>query len=303
MDRAGIPLNEALASPCTAWAVEPALLGRLYERSGAARFGLFPHDLAAILEDVCARCLHTAAPADTRALLESLHIEELVLARACAAGHDSAWDLFLARYRAKLHDAGVAIARDESIGHELAGSLYAELYGTRIDASGRRVSKLLSYSGRGSLDGWLRTLLSQDYVNRYRAGRRAVSLEALEQAGRQFASAAAADPAVAPDAGTLREALETATGEALRELPAEDRLILASYYLDGVTLARIGRMLGVHESTISRRLDRTVAGLRKRLLQRLRHKGLSVRQAEEALESDVRELEVDVRINLQERSG
>jgi hypothetical protein len=69
VDRAGIPLNEALASPCTAWAVEPALLGRLYERSGAARFGLFPHDLAAILEDVCARCLHTAAPADTRALL------------------------------------------------------------------------------------------------------------------------------------------------------------------------------------------------------------------------------------------
>lgn len=296
-------LNEGLASPGPAWPVEPALLARLYERSGAARFGLSAPDLAAILEDVCARCLRTSAPADVRALLESLRIEELVLARACAAGNDSAWDLFFTRYRARLYDAGVAIARDESAGHELAGSLYADLYGARVDTDGRRVSKLLSYSGRGSLDGWLRALLAQEYVNRYRAGRRTVSLEAMEQAGRQFASTPAADPAVAPEAGLAREALEAATGETLRELPAEDRLILAAYYLDGATLARIGRMLGVHESTISRRLDRAVAGLRKRLLDRLRHKGLSARQAEEALDSDVRDLQVDVRIALQERSG
>jgi len=303
VDPAANPMNEAPASPPAAWSIEPALLARLYELCGAARFDFSPHDLAAILEDVCARCLRTSAPADARTLLESLHIEELVLARACAAGNDFAWDLFLTRYRAKLYDAGAAIARDESIGHELAGSLYADLYGTRVDASGRRVSKLLSYSARGSLEGWLRTLLAQEYVNRYRAGRRAVSLDALEQAGQQFASTAAADPAVAPEAGPVREALEAAAGETLRELRAEDRLILASYYLDGATLARIGRMLGVHESTISRRLDRAVADLRKRLLQRLREKGLSARQAEEALEADVRDLQVDVRIALQERSG
>jgi RNA polymerase sigma-70 factor (ECF subfamily) len=301
VDRAGNPLNEGPATPHAAWSIEPALLARLYERSGAAGFGFSPHDLAAILEDVCARCLRTSEAADTRTLLESLRIEELVLARACAAGHGSAWDLFLTRYRAKLFDAGVAIARDESIGGELAGSLYADLYGTRVAASGQRVSKLLSYTGRGSLEGWLRTLLAQEYVNRYRAGRRIVSLEAREAAGEQFA--AAADPAIAPEAGQAREALEAAAGETLRELPAEERLILASYYLDGATLARIGRMLGVHESTISRRLDRTVAGLRKRLLGRLRQKGLSARQAEEALESDVRDLKVDVRIALQERSN
>jgi RNA polymerase sigma-70 factor (ECF subfamily) len=302
VDRAGIPLNEALASPSTAWPLEPALLARLFERSGAARFGFSSNDFAAILQDVCARCLRTSAPADCRPLLESLRIEELVLARACAAGHDSAWDLFLTRYRIKLYGAATAIARDESVGRELADSLYSELYGTCVDASGRRVSKLLSYSGRGSLEGWLRTLLAQEHVNRYRASRREVSLEAREQAGQQFASAAA-DPAVAPDAAPARAALEAAAGETLRELRAEDRLILASYYLDGTTLDRIGRMLGVHESTISRRLDRTIRDLRKRLLQRLRQKGLSARQAEEALESDFRDLRVDVRIALQERSG
>jgi len=130
-----------------------------------------------------------------------------------------------------------------------------------------------------------------------------VSFEEREEAGRQFASASAPDPALAPESGPARKALEAAADETIRELPAEERLILASHYLDGATLAHIGRMLGVHESTVSRRLDRAVAGLRKRLIQRLRQKGLSVRQAEEALESDVRDLDVDVRIALQERSS
>jgi len=46
--------------------------------------------------------------------------------------------------------------------------------------------------------------------------------------------------------------LESATDEALAALPAEDRVVLAAYYLDGRTLAEVARMLGVHESTISR---------------------------------------------------
>ena len=42
------------------------------------------------------------------------------------------------------------------------------------------------------------------------------------------------------------------TEEAIAALDPEERFILASYYLDDRTLAVIARMLGVHESTISR---------------------------------------------------
>jgi RNA polymerase sigma-70 factor (ECF subfamily) len=88
----------------------------------------------------------------------------------------------------------------------------------------------------------------------------------------------------------------------LAELPAEDRFTLASYYLDRRTLAEIARMLGLHESSVSRRLDRLATGLRKRILAGLRMRGMSHAQATEALETDVRDLRVNLRSRLTQDS-
>ena len=41
-----------------------------------------------------------------------------------------------------------------------------------------------------------------------------------------------------------------------RALAPRERLILACYYVDQLTLAEIGRMLREHESTVSRQLER-----------------------------------------------
>ena len=108
---------------------------------------------------------------------------------------------------------------------------------------------------------------------------------------------------VAPDpepvaAGDPR--LARATDDALNSLPAEDRTILSAYYLDGRTLAEIARLLGVHESTISRRLEKLLKMLRKHVMTGLQSRGMDRGQAEEALEADVRYLTVDVRRRLQE---
>ena len=92
--------------------------------------------------------------------------------------------------------------------------------------------------------------------------------------------------------------LSRATDQALAELPAEDRTVLSAYYLDGRTLAEIARMLGVHESTISRKLDKLAKSLRKQIVAALTKGGMSRRQAEEALEVDVRDLQVDIRRSL-----
>ena len=43
-------------------------------------------------------------------------------------------------------------------------------------------------------------------------------------------------------------------------------MMLSAYYLDGRTLAEIARMLGVHESTISRKLDKLAKSLRKQII-------------------------------------
>ena len=79
-------------------------------------------------------------------------------------------------------------------------------------------------------------------------------------------------------------------------------MVLAAYYLDGRTLAEIARMLAVHESTISRKVDKLAKALRQKILAGMVQQGMSRRQAEEAFEMDVRDLQVDIRRSLAQDS-
>ena len=268
----------------------------LYSKSKGEQVGLTKEQFAVILKNISEKYLPAAATRqDISDLYFSLRVEELALARACAAGSERAWEIFMLRYREKLYDIGSYIAKESSAARELADSLYADLYGTST-REGQRVSKLASYTGRGSLEGWLRTVMAQEYVNRYRRGRKYVSLDEESEEGVQFA-AADPEPVV-----TVDSRLEIATDEALAALPAEDRFILASYHLDGRTLAEIARTLGVHESTISRRVEKLAKSVRKQILAALGRTGMSRRQAREAMEVDVRDLRVNIRNRLtQER--
>ncbi|HTT19441.1 MAG TPA: sigma-70 family RNA polymerase sigma factor [Candidatus Sulfotelmatobacter sp.] len=266
------------------------MLAELHAKAGCERVGLSRESFSAILCEVGTK-YGAATEAEARTFFSGLRVDELALARACAAGENSAWELFLTRYREKLYLAALRIARQDSAARELADTLYADLYGTTT-RDGRRVSKLATYTGRGSLEGWLRTVLAQEYVNRYRRTKRLVSLEEESEEGVQF-RALEPEPVTAAD-----DRLSRATDQALAILPAGDRMVLSAYYLDGRTLAEIARMLGVHESTISRKLDKLAKSLRKEILAALTKGGLSRRQAEEALEVDVRDLQVDIRRSL-----
>jgi len=277
--------------------IPASALRELHQRSRAAEVGLPEPEFARILGEIAAKYLSAGtSERDTLDFLRGLRLEELALARACAAGQERAWELFLTRYREKLYDAARSITREDSSARELADSLYADLYGTET-RDGRRSSKLNYYTGRGSLEGWLRATLAQEYVNRYRRRQRLVSLEEKTEAGVQFAAAApASDPA--PDAR-----LAEATDAVLAALEAGERFMLASYYLDGRTLAEIARALGVHESTVSRKLDKAVRAVRERIRDELVRRGMSRRQVEEALESDVRDVPVDVSGRLAQKDG
>jgi RNA polymerase sigma-70 factor (ECF subfamily) len=268
----------------------PQYFRDLYVRSGGQKFGLSFQDFAEILQEVGRRYLAPgASQSDTAEFHRSLQVEDLALARGCARGCEPAWDFFLNHYRQKLYDAAGAIAKEDSVARELADSIYTDLFGTRQNNEGMRISKLASYTGRGSLEGWLRTVLAQEYVNRYRRQRRLVSFEERTESGGQFEAKDNA-ATVSPDVR-----VEHAVDKALVELSAEERLILASYYLDRRTLADIARMLHVHESTVSRRLEKITLWLRKRIVRELRRGGMSAREVDEALQTDVRDLTVDIR--------
>lgn len=224
---------------------------------------------------------------------EPPYLADLVLARACARGNEAAWERFVELYREMLYRAARVIAQDDSTGRELADSLYASLFGLRTGKDGQRISKLESYLGRGSLEGWLRIVLAQEYVNRFRAARRFVGFTDTIACRQDTGNAV-------PQNAKLADATDTV----LAALSSEERFLLSAYYLDGRTLAELGRMLSVHESTVSRRLEKIAAALRKKIVRKLCESGIERRDAEEMLAVDVRDLNLDIRERLtQERQG
>jgi RNA polymerase sigma-70 factor (ECF subfamily) len=257
--------------------------------------GLTRDEFGAVLADVGAKLSLGLPPgtyadaAQSAAFFRSLRLTDLALAHACALGREVAWQRFLSLYRNPLTQAAITITGSATLGHDLADSLYSELYGLR-EVDGERRSPLASYSGRGSLLGWLRTTLAQRHIDHHRRTRRETPLDELD---------APAAPASAVPAPAELAQLHQALTRTLQALPAEDRFLLSSYFLDRQTLLQIARTIHVHEATISRRLKRLVAHLHKGLLDNLKSGGLSKRAAEEALGADPRDIEINLRSLLQ----
>jgi RNA polymerase sigma-70 factor (ECF subfamily) len=275
------------------------LLDELWRESCAATYGLEREQFREILERVGTAQNFGLAPEATASrqqqvnYFRGLRFADLVLARACANGHQGAWEHFLSVYRQPLTRAAIAITGSETLGRELADQLYAELYGLTT-RDGVRRSPLDSYRGKGSLMGWLRTTLAQRHVDHHRRTRRELPLD--DPADGNEPQAAAPEPQKpASELLLLSKAIE----EALRQLAAEERFLLAAYYLDGRTLLEIAPLLRVHEATVSRKLHRVTGDLRKQIVRNLQAQGLSKPAAQEALGADPRDLDLNLKKILQ----
>jgi RNA polymerase sigma-70 factor len=247
--------------------IDDGLAARLHRRAGADRWGVAPGVFLEALAGGAGRVFddRDPTPRELAHVLESLHLEDLALAVACAAGHDAAWEHFVREYRSILYRSADAI--DPAGGaRELADSLYAELYGVN-ERGGTRRSLFHYYHGRSSLATWLRAVLAQRHVDRIRAHRRLEPLPDEETAPAVAVSAPPPDP----DRPRLLSLIKDGLAEALSRLGARDRLRLGCYYGQELTLAEIGRLTGEHESTVSRHLARTRRTLREDLERQLRH--------------------------------
>lgn len=233
----------------------PELVARLHGLAGAARWDVSPERFAAALGASFAHGFD-GTPDDSAAVeryLSSLHLEDLALALACEAGHAAAWEHFVAEHRPVLLRAASAI--DPAGGAELADSLYAELYGLSTK-SGERQSLLRYFHGRSRLSTWLRAVMAQRHVDRIRRTRREEALDDQEEPVAHGGQEP--DPERARFTGAAHDALTAA----IAALADRDRLRLAFYYAQDMTLAAIGRLLGEHEATVSRHLSRTRRELR-----------------------------------------
>ncbi len=242
---------------CQIWGLSLESFAESLRRSAAKRFG----------------GLQQPESGEVEAYLKSLHLEDLALACACSEGIEKAWEFFIAHFRQDLRNSARAMLR--SSGHandtraeELADSLYAELYGVRSGAGGKRKSLFEYFHGRSKLSTWLRAVLAQKQVDLLRISGRTVSLEAEMEGETPRELAGRREPynesrGMDPDRGMYLRRVEKALLAALAGLAPRERLILACYYVDRLTLEEIGGMLREHESTVSRQLERMRRALRE----------------------------------------
>jgi RNA polymerase sigma factor (sigma-70 family) len=183
-----------------------------------------------------------------------------------------AWQEFVLEYRPLLYRAADSLDPNGGA-RELADSLYAELFGI-ADGPDQRRSLFHYFHGRSSLATWLRAVLAQRYVDRLRAERRFEPLPD-EDGSRGEGSVRVGIDSDPPDPDRrqylilVREAFSIAIGR----LSARDRLRLGCYYVEELTLAATGRLLGEHEATTSRQLARTRNAIRGDVERQLRSDG------------------------------
>jgi RNA polymerase sigma-70 factor (ECF subfamily) len=210
--------------------------------------------------------------AEIAKFIDEMQADDLCLIIACERGDERAWNDLVERFTATVRSAARAASKNEDAAEDLAQSIWAELYGLRTRKDGRPASKLAYYSGRGSLAGWLRAVVAQLAVDVFRKQSRLVQTEEDTDLDR-LARVAEGHPIVAgipsPEESISNRFAQTdmqqALNQSVKELPAEDRLLVKLYYFDNLRLREAGAVLGVHEATASRRLARIQTDLRKRV--------------------------------------
>lgn len=279
--------------------IDPGLCARLHAKTRAAQWHVAPEVFTQALQRSADKRFDgaPASRSELESYLSALHLDDLALACACAAGDEDAWTHFVTTYRPQLYRAADAMDATGSA-HELVDGLYGDLFGARSEDDTRQ-SLFRYFHGRSSLATWLRAVLSQRLVDRARASRRLEPLPSDEAADAVSAPVVVPAPERSRFVRVMHEALMLVLGG----LAAADRLRLGCYYAQQMTLARIGRLLGEHEATVSRQLARTRAAIRCGVEEHLRatHR-LSNAEIEECFASlvedagplDLRQLLADV---------
>lgn len=213
------------------------------------------------------------APTDIEEFVHDIRADDLCLIVACERGDEKAWEDLVANFDSTVKSAARKISSNNEDAEDLASSIWAELYGLRVDADGNKKSKLGYYSGRGSLAGWLRAVVSQLAVDQFRKTSKFVQIEedrefenlANEVAngdGNHFGSHTENPEDLLTEKRSESD-VSSALSAAIAGLDAEDRLILKLYYFDDLKLRDIAATFGYHEATASRKLTRVQTEIRK----------------------------------------
>lgn len=210
---------------------------------------------------------------DVKEFIDALNADDLCLIVACERNDEAAWGELVSKYDSTVKSAARKFASSAEDAEDLASSIWAELYGLK-EKDGKAKGKLSYYSGRGSLAGWLRAVVSQLAVDEFRKQSKFVQIEETREFENLANESSEKDenhlvthhndsPEEVLSRAETQKDVAAAFRQAVAKLETEDRLILKLYYFDDLKLKDIGTSLGFHEATASRKLVRVQGELRK----------------------------------------
>ncbi|MBD0372155.1 MAG: hypothetical protein ICV60_15040 [Pyrinomonadaceae bacterium] len=242
---------------------------------------------------------------EVRAFLGELQAQDLYLAMGCARGNEHAWWEFDQSYRRYIERIARHLASVELDAEEVIDSVYVELYGTRV-VENTRLSKFATYTGRGTLRGWLRTVVWHAVIDMHRARHDEISIDDWSESGGETqdrpgwrAEARGGESAMVDRIARERykEATLAALDISLATLDDHEKLLLLYYHVEGLKLREIARLVEepqsplrrwfqrqskrrtvapdarVHESTIMRWLEKVYGKVLARFREELEEKG------------------------------
>lgn len=196
---------------------------------------------------------------DSRAaefLIRELHTTDLYLSAACALSRDKAWWRFDALYRKYINDLVSYICSVRTIAMEIRESFAAHLF--LPDSTGR--SRISSYDGRSSLPTWLRVIVTNRIINE---GHRKCNSTQRDEPQPEIEDRTALPCLERHLAlGRYELLLRRAVRHACETLSDKERELLLSRFDHGAQLGEIAQRFSVHQSTITRTLERIGRRLR-----------------------------------------
>jgi RNA polymerase sigma-70 factor (ECF subfamily) len=188
------------------------------------------------------------APDVTQAL-EQVHAEDLWLALACGQGDRKAIAELDKQFMPVVEEALARLKGRVSVDD------VAQLLREKLLVSRRGPPKILDYSGRGPLGGWIRIAAIRTALSATRHGD-AAGMQAVTREELLGVPSAVDDPELSHLRKRYARDFKAAFETALGELTAEDRNLLRLSLVDGLSIDEIGSVFGIHRATAARRLAR-----------------------------------------------
>jgi RNA polymerase sigma-70 factor (ECF subfamily) len=190
---------------------------------------------------------HLARHASDAAALAELRAEDLFLAAACLDGNRAALAAFEKEFLGRVPALVRRIAKTDSAVDEIAQQV-------RVLILAGEPPRLTQYSGRGPLHGWVRVVALNTALMAQRRKK-----ENVHHSRDLSEKAELIGGKLDPEADLVRQRhraqFQAALDEALATLTARERNLLRAYFVDDMSIDKLGVRFRVHRATAARWLQ------------------------------------------------